>query len=61
MGWGYKQKILILCGFTKKCTGENCPKRGAWTVCRFKGEGLGKKKGNALYIISSHQTEFSLN
>ena len=24
--------------------GEDCLKRGAWTVCRFKG-GLGKKEG----------------
>ena len=22
----------------------NCPKRGAWTACRFKGGGLAKKK-----------------
>ena len=23
---------------------ENCIKRGAWTVCRFKGGGLAKKR-----------------
>ena len=23
----------------------DCLKRGAWTVCRFKGGGLGKKEG----------------
>ena len=30
--------------------GGNCPKMGAWTVCRFKGGGIGKKEGNAIYI-----------
>ena len=25
--------------------GEDCLKRGAWTVCRFKGGGLSKKEG----------------
>ena len=36
-------------GFMKKLMyWENCLKRGA--VCRFKGRGLGKKKGNALYV-----------
>ena len=34
-------------GLTKKqCIGGNCLKRGAWTVCRFKGLGeLGEKRG----------------
>ena len=27
---------------------ENCLNRGP--VCRFKGRGLGKKEGNALYV-----------
>ena len=30
----------------KKIYGGNCVKRGAWTVCRFKGRGLGL----ALYV-----------
>ena len=25
--------------------GEDCLKRGAWTVCQFKEGGLGKKEG----------------
>ena len=38
-------------GVTKnKYTGGDYPKKGAWSVCRFKGGKLGKKEGNALYI-----------
>ena len=37
VGWleGWSQK--------KQYIGRNCLKRGAWTVCRFKGGGLAKK------------------
>ena len=40
--------------FTKKqCIGENCLKRGAWTVCRFKGgggrEGAWQKRGGGVF------------
>ena len=29
--------------------GGNCLKRGAWTVCRFKGGGLGKKERGGVF------------
>ena len=28
---------------------EDCLKRGAWTICRFK-EGLGKKEGRGVFL-----------
>ena len=28
----------------KQYVGDNCLRRGAWTVCRFKGGGLGKRE-----------------
>ena len=34
----------------KQYIGRNCLKSGAWTVCRFKGGGLGKKECNTLYV-----------
>ena len=33
----------------KQYVGGNCLKRGAWTVCRFKGAGLAKGS-NAPYV-----------
>ena len=45
VGWlegGHKKEQYI---------GRNCLKRGAWTVCRFKGGGLAKKEGNTLYTL----------
>ena len=35
--WGVSQK--------KQCRRGDCLKRGAWTVCRFMGGGLGKEEG----------------
>ena len=36
------------------------PKKGAWTVCRFKGGGLAEKRAmDFMQIISSHHVGFS--
>ena len=44
LGVHWKIRILVR-GFTKKQYREgDCPKRGAWTICKFK-RGLGKKEG----------------
>ena len=32
-------------GYKKQYIEGNCLKRGVWAVCRFKGEGLTKKRG----------------
>ena len=37
-------KIQFLGGAHEKPIGENYPKKGVWTVCRFK-RGLGEKEG----------------
>ena len=41
--FGVHVKIRVLEGgfYEKPIYKGNCLKRGAWTVCRFKGEGLG--------------------
>ena len=36
-------------GFTKKQYIGGLSKKGAWTVCRFKGGGLGKKEGGSVF------------
>ena len=38
-GGGFRKNYYI---------GENCLKRGAWTVCRFQG-GLAKKRGGGVF------------
>ena len=39
------KNLTLRWGFTKnQYLGRNCLKRGAWTVCQFKGE-AGKKEG----------------
>ena len=45
LGVHWKIRLLGVQGFTKnKYRGEDCPKRGAWTVCQFK-RWLRKKDG----------------
>ena len=47
--WGSWKNPSFRGGFHKKpIYSGDCLKRGAWTVCRFKGEGLGKKEGGVL-------------
>ena len=58
MGWGQRWKILISCRLTgasifRGVSGDswgNCLKRVAWIVCRFKGAGLSKKRGQCTYV-----------
>ena len=36
----------------KQYVGENCLKRGPWTICRFRGgRGLGKKEGVVFLMV----------
>ena len=46
--FGVHRKIRFLGGggiHEKPISMGDCLKRGTWTVCRFKGGGLGKKEG----------------
>ena len=58
---GVYWKIIFLWGFTKKqCIEGNCLKRGTWTVCRFRGGGLGEKEGGGVFeggLIPLHTVE----
>ena len=51
MGWG-QNGMWENSSKNQYSSRENCWKRGAWIVCRFKGGGgrLDKKEGNALYV-----------
>ena len=66
MGRGQRLKILISCGFTGKSIfrevwgiheksqysySGNCLKRGAWIVCRFRGEGEGSAKKRTMHFM----------
>ena len=49
--FGVHQKTQVLGGgvHEKPIYRGGCLKRGAWTVCRFKGGGLGKYKGGGVF------------
>ena len=48
--WGYKQKTLIFWGLIESLKTNlegGLPKKGAWTVCRFKGRARQERGGRA--------------
>ena len=48
--WGSRKNLSFKGRFTKShYIGRDGLKRGAWTVCGFKGEGLGKKEGGGVF------------